>query len=1559
MNEKVNQYQTRLFNKLFATLPSIRKLKNPTNEFNLDEPITHIYSFSNKKFWFTKGENKAKFVYFFGLKEKPLKDITLNDATLIIDFDKKTQFNNNSLGLFSVSNSEIHILINYEILKKRYSYFNTGDFKLTTFRSIENSLNIQTIDLGSLTEDFIENLEKLIKLSSVLEIIDDDKEEVIDSKINEKNSSNNPELCSICLKDKNSFKINSNLNNLKDLKPELCGKCIEKILASEFYTKLTPLLKGNETKDLNIAKEKYGNDQTFEIGLKLLEKYDIIRYIGVKKLFFTLDKNSYLVKKYLKYSDKNNLLLDNISINDKSVQKNKFIDMDHTTLTRKTINQMNFFINALKSGKTHEEAYKIAKVSEKKVENWYKYGKLGKENYVPFYNNYKDLRPKYLERKEKMETFIDALKSGKSQDEACKLAEVSEKKVENWYKFGKTGDPNYIQFYNNYEKVRPNYHKRLEKMEIFLDSLKKDMNLDNALKKADLKIEKVRAWYNLGEKDDPDYKDFYLACKILLPGEIPKKETKKIVNNEELMNEFIALIEDGKTNEEAIEMLKIPKFKVKNWINQGKLGNKKYVDFYNAYMIQINKQKELKKSKKQEKELEKQKRIEEELEKQKQLEEEHKITAEKLTKIPPSNEKTCEICGRKLNKKSKNNICKRCSRKQYASKILIKLLGSIEPEKPFKKDDLKILGLEKIQITDYIWTLQEFNLIEQQNNTIKLKDREHLDNFIKDSGLEVEKIETISVKLNKTCNKCGETLEISKFFPSEASQDGFEDYCKDCKKLINTAGYLKEIIECVDYDSNFSEDDLRPYFKDSFKLQAKIWALLDNDLAKRNFEENNYILTDRKTAEEFLYKYYEQQDETPEEENAILKQPEEDSEKYSRVIIIKAMKEGKSRKEAAEIANVPLYKISHWYNEGRQGFGNENVDFYKQLKEIEKNNDENQKELKNRMELVLKELQAGIDIKYITNSSEAEINEWFEKGKENKSPYVEFYEGYGRIINNNQSLQNYNIKEINRKIFLENLKAGKSKEESAQNGDIELELLQEWYLKGRDGEEPYIEFYEKYNKVKDNLVKHNEIPQLKKSDKFGTYLSVTQMNIILESLAKGMDEKEAVEKADVSYDTYKYWINRGKQEFGELYTQFYHYVSEIKDGNYAIEEEIETEDNSKSPSNEIKHNIYDPLPEEYEDMFKSTKTNQTGIAWVNKIGNRWIYSRRIKGKQIEINDDDIYKLFEKVIDNNLVWGIRDYKKAKNIIDMPEEFINHEDKNTSNIIENSNDKIDPDIYAPLSKEYEQQFNPKQANKTGIAWVNQYGLKWVYSRIVNGKKLYFTDSDIYGLHRQVKNANEVWGIKDYEKAKNIIDIPKDKLPDNVEEPIEINKDIYAPLPEKYLSSFNPNQKNKTGIAWVNKTGHNWTYQRTVNKNPIKFSNPDITKLHELVIENGHVWGIIDYEKAIPIIETNTIGTDEIPAENEELTPTQITYHDNVNVTYMTKSENKIEVIIKGIIKNKELMKVLNRLELFEENIKRIITTSLNQNVDIFIELELNKYILKTFEEKIEDLNWNISK
>ena len=62
----------------------------------------------------------------------------------------------------------------------------------------------------------------------------------------------------------------------------------------------------------------------------------------------------------------------------------------------------------------------------------------------------------------------------------------------------------------------------------------------------------------------------------------------------------------------------------------------------------------------------------------------------------------------------------------------------------------------------------------------------------------------------------------------------------------------------------------------------------------------------------------------------------------------------------------------------------------------------------------------------------------------------------------------------------------------------------------------------------------------------------------------------------------------------------------------------------------------------------------------------------------------------------------------------------------------------------------------------------------------------------------------------------------------------------------------------------------------------------------------------------------------------------------------------------LKNKDLVDILIRLESFNDNINRIITTSLNnEEYDLFIELEINKQSLHSFEEKIEDLGWKINK
>ena len=42
----------------------------------------------------------------------------------------------------------------------------------------------------------------------------------------------------------------------------------------------------------------------------------------------------------------------------------------------------------------------------------------------------------------------------------------------------------------------------------------------------------------------------------------------------------------------------------------------------------------------------------------------------------------------------------------------------------------------------------------------------------------------VKMKLNKTCKICGETLSTRKFYHDENSPDGYEDFCKKCKRFL-------------------------------------------------------------------------------------------------------------------------------------------------------------------------------------------------------------------------------------------------------------------------------------------------------------------------------------------------------------------------------------------------------------------------------------------------------------------------------------------------------------------------------------------------------------------------------------------------------------------------------------------------------------------------------------------------------------------------------------------------------------------------------------------------------
>ena len=696
--------------------------------------------------------------------------------------------------------------------------------------------------------------------------------------------------------------------------------------------------------------------------------------------------------------------------------------------------------------------------------------------------------------------------------------------------------------------------------------------------------------------------------------------------------------------------------------------------------------------------------------------------------------------------------------------------------------------------------------------------------------------------------------------------------------------------------------------------------------------------------------------------------------------------------------------------------------------------------------------------------------------------------------------------------------------------------------------------------IKKASLAKTRIPKLIKTDSFGNKNTINQMNIILEDLANGKNENEAILHANVSENTYRYWINRGKQEFGEIYLQFYKHVNEFKSGKNEGHNKESTDVSENEKANLVDESIYEPLLEEYEDLFDSM--NQTGIAWVTKTKNNWNYSRNINGETINLSADTVIELYEKVTKRNLIWGIRDYNKAKKFIDIPDDFeipldsqideINVDEvvdpgiyaplseeyeksfssmnqigiawvnqignkfyyvksirgknirlsgeniydlyekvKNANQIwgirdydrakefidipddfeipLDSQTDEIneivefDPDIYAPLPAECEKLFNHTPMNKSGIAWVTFIGKRWVYSRKDSGKTVKFDDESIYVLHNKVKEANQIWGIRDYDRAKEFIDIPDDfeipldsqideinvdegvdpgiyaplseeyeksfssmnqsgiawvnqigskwyyvksnhgknvrlsseniydlyekvkkanqiwgirdyskarlhihiphdfEIPKKQEEEIvvnaEIDESIYSLLSQDHISKFNPNPNNRTGIAWVNKLGSKWVYQRQRNGKIIRFYSESIYGLYEKVKNANQIWGILDIEKAQKTIETNSI-VDKIP--NKSLKSSNNIINDSkVTVNYLEKSTDNLEILIRGTIRNEDLFEVLIRFELFKENINRIITNSINNESDIFLELEINKKLLPIFEEKIEDLDWKINK
>lgn len=231
-----------------------------------------------------------------------------------------------------------------------------------------------------------------------------------------------------------------------------------------------------------------------------------------------------------------------------------------------------------------------------------------------------------------------------------------------------------------------------------------------------------------------------------------------------------------------------------------------------------------------------------------------------LTNISDESGNKCKICGRKLRNTS-NDKCVDCLRKIYAVSILKELNDiGIDSEISFKKSDLEILKYPDFKLSDYIWTLQELNLLTENSvkNEYSLKDKDTINEFInkygKYSESEEKERKVKKQSIVKECLLCGKTLKITEFYTSKKTEDGYSEYCKNCDSLIKTSENLLSLLDFVKPNETFEVEDLNHKFDDKLLVLAIVWNLLDNDLLETIEEEKTYKLKDEDTVKNFLNK---------------------------------------------------------------------------------------------------------------------------------------------------------------------------------------------------------------------------------------------------------------------------------------------------------------------------------------------------------------------------------------------------------------------------------------------------------------------------------------------------------------------------------------------------------------------------------------------------------------------------------------------------------------------------------------------------------------------------------
>lgn len=253
--------------------------------------------------------------------------------------------------------------------------------------------------------------------------------------------------------------------------------------------------------------------------------------------------------------------------------------------------------------------------------------------------------------------------------------------------------------------------------------------------------------------------------------------------------------------------------------------------------------------------------------------------------------------------------------------------------------------------------------------------------------------------------------------------------------------------------------------------------------------------------------------------------------------ILRLIRQGKTRAQAAQSIGIPEYRIDHWYREGKLGTNADTAHFYRELNSIEKDRERRHREEVKRQNRILtqkRERQERLNIQ--------------------------------KQMNN----------------IVSQMKRGKTRAQAASYVGVSVSTVNEWFNKGRKRQgKQYIDFFNKVNtqeirqknQYKPKSTTSTKFANFTKCSKCGKYYNstknscphcadkkhisskitsrktggniVTQMEQIVSLMRSGLSRSEAAGKLNINVVTVNNWYNKGKN--GELtYIKFYNNVKNIE-----------------------------------------------------------------------------------------------------------------------------------------------------------------------------------------------------------------------------------------------------------------------------------------------------------------------------------------------------------------------------------------------------------------------------